>query len=74
VFKLFDEDQAGRISFQNLKRVCEMIGERLSDEEIQEMIDEVLKSQIRKVRILILLPERIIFAGGQGWRWRTRSR
>ena len=45
VFKLFDEDRTGRISFQNLKRVCEMIGERLTDEEIQEMIDEVHSCQ-----------------------------
>ena len=32
----------GFISFRNLKRVCNELGEQLGDEEIQEMIDEVL--------------------------------
>jgi len=40
VFQLFDDDRSGRISFANLKRVVGMVGERMTDEEIQEMIDE----------------------------------
>eukprot|EP00802_Teleaulax_amphioxeia_P011180 Tamp_11210.p2 GENE.Tamp_11210~~Tamp_11210.p2 ORF type:complete len:216 (-),score=49.12 Tamp_11210:71-718(-) len=40
VFKLFDDDHTGKISFSNLKRVIHMVGERLTDDEIQEMIDE----------------------------------
>lgn len=31
---------SGKISFKNLKRVAKELGENLTDEEIQEMIDE----------------------------------
>jgi Ca2+-binding EF-hand superfamily protein len=44
VFKLFDDDGTGRISFDKLKRVVQMVGEKLSDEEIQEMIDQADRS------------------------------
>jgi len=39
-FRLFDDDNTGKISFKNLKRVCQEIGENINDEELQEMIDE----------------------------------
>nr|XP_013804537.1 PREDICTED: caltractin-like [Apteryx mantelli mantelli] len=39
-FKLFDHDGTGKISFEKLKLVAVEVGEDITDEELQEMIDK----------------------------------
>ena len=39
-FKEFDVDRDGVISFDDLKQIMESLGERLTDEELHEMIEE----------------------------------
>lgn len=40
VFALFDEEEKGKISLRNLKRIAQELGESLTDDELQEMIEE----------------------------------
>lgn len=35
VFDLFDDDHTGKITFRNLKRVIQELGENIPDDEIQ---------------------------------------
>merc|ERR1712072_1034843 len=37
--KLFDDDKTGTVSFKNLKRVCQELGENMTDDELKEMMD-----------------------------------
>ena len=37
---MFDDDESGFITLKNLRRVAKEIGENMTDEELQEMIEE----------------------------------
>merc|ERR1719454_604870 len=39
-FRLFDDDETGFITLKNLRRIAKEIGETMTDEELQEMIEE----------------------------------
>ena len=39
-FRLFDDDETGKITLKNLKRVAKEIGENMTDDELMEMIEE----------------------------------
>ncbi|KAF0877685.1 CETN4 protein, partial [Crocuta crocuta] len=39
-FKLFDDDDTGSITLNDIKRVAKELGENLTDDELQEMLDE----------------------------------
>jgi centrin-1 len=51
IFRLFDEENSGFITFKQLKKVCNELGEGLTDEEIQEMIDEADRDQDGKINM-----------------------
>jgi Ca2+-binding EF-hand superfamily protein len=40
IFELFDEDRQGKITFKNLKRISQEIGENIPDDELRSMIAE----------------------------------
>ncbi|XP_038283877.1 LOW QUALITY PROTEIN: centrin-2-like isoform X1 [Canis lupus familiaris] len=48
-FKLFNDDETGKIRFKNLKHVAKESSENLTDEKLQKMIDEADRHGDREV-------------------------
>merc|ERR1712093_143746 len=42
-FRLFDDDETGSVSFKNLKRVAKETNQTLTDDELQQMLDDADK-------------------------------
>merc|ERR1712185_54666 len=42
-FRLFDDDQTGTVSFKNIKRVARETNQTLTDDELQEMLNDADK-------------------------------
>ena len=51
VFGMFDEAGTGKITFKDLKKICKELGENLTDEEIQGMLDHADKSNLGYVNM-----------------------
>ena len=63
-FKLFDEDNSGRISLRNLRRIAREMQENLSDDELQAMIDEFDKDgdgEISEAEFLAIMKQTSIY-------------
>lgn len=49
IFSLFDADQKGYISLEDLQRIADDLGESMTDEELQDMLDRADPDQDGRV-------------------------
>merc|ERR1712100_477423 len=57
-FRLFDDDQTGFVTFKNLKRVAKETNQTLTDDELQEMLNDADKDgdgQLNEEEWLIMM-------------------
>lgn len=50
-FQLFDEQNTGKISLRSLRRVARELGENMTDDELQAMIDEFDRDQDGEINL-----------------------
>ena len=39
-FAMFDDDKTGKITFKNMQRVAQELGEKMEDADLQDVLDE----------------------------------
>merc|ERR1712007_259215 len=64
-FELMDEDKTGSISVDNLKRIANMLGEKLSDEDLQDQIamaDRDGDGELSEGEFILLMKRTRLFA------------
>nr|XP_058150213.1 centrin-2-like [Dasypus novemcinctus] len=60
-FKLFNDNEAGKIFFENLKHIAKELGENITNVELQEMIDEASQDGDREQEFLWLMKKTSLY-------------